>query len=146
MAAFYTEADYENSVIELFQNMGYEHVYGPNIERDFRSLLYDEILEDSLYRINKGIPKDTIKEALFQLYHFEKGELVQKNAIFMEYLQSGMLVRYFEKSEERSTIVYNGYFELLPEIKTDITLEWQGKVIIIDTNWQYISDFYICKK
>ena len=23
----YTEADYENSVIELFQNMGYQHLY-----------------------------------------------------------------------------------------------------------------------
>lgn len=106
MAAFYTEADYENSVIELFQNMDYEHVYGPNVERDFRSPLYDEILEDSLYRINKGIPRDAIKEALFKLHNFENGELVQKNAIFMEYLQSGMPVRYFEKGEERSAIVY----------------------------------------
>ena len=29
MAGFYTEADYENSVIELFQNMGYRHVHAP---------------------------------------------------------------------------------------------------------------------
>ncbi len=30
MPGFYTEADYENSVIELFENMGYQHVYGPD--------------------------------------------------------------------------------------------------------------------
>ena len=33
MTAFYTEADYENSIIELFQGMGYQHIYGPDIER-----------------------------------------------------------------------------------------------------------------
>ena len=37
MSGFYTEADYENSIIELFQNMGYRHVYAPDLERDFRS-------------------------------------------------------------------------------------------------------------
>lgn len=46
MPASYTEADYENSVIQLFQEMDYQHVYGPNIERDFRSPLYDEVLEE----------------------------------------------------------------------------------------------------
>lgn len=40
MSGFYTEADYENSIIELFQGMGYRHVYGPDIERNFNSPLY----------------------------------------------------------------------------------------------------------
>ena len=39
---------------------------------------------------------------LFKLRNFENGELVQKNAEFMEYLQSGIPVRYLEKGEERS--------------------------------------------
>ena len=37
MSGFYTEADYENSIIELFQSMGYRYVYGPDVERDFYS-------------------------------------------------------------------------------------------------------------
>ena len=50
----YTEADYENSVIELFRNdLGYEYAYGPDIERDVYSPLYEEILIDSLYRLNR---------------------------------------------------------------------------------------------
>ncbi|MBQ4260040.1 MAG: type I restriction endonuclease subunit R [Lachnospiraceae bacterium] len=103
----YTEADYENSVIELFRNdLGYEYAYGPDIERDFRSPLYDEVLEDSLYRLNRGLPSDAIQDALFKLRNFENGELVQKNAVFMDYLQNGIPVRYFDKSEERSAIVY----------------------------------------
>ena len=35
----YTEADYESSVMELFAGLGYEVVYGPEIERDQRSPL-----------------------------------------------------------------------------------------------------------
>ena len=42
MSDFYTEADYEKSVIELFQNMDYRYVYAPDLERDFRSPLYEE--------------------------------------------------------------------------------------------------------
>jgi putative type I restriction enzyme HindVIIP R protein len=41
-----------------------------------------------------------------KLKNFENGELVQKNAIFMDYLQSGIPVRYFVDGEERSSIVY----------------------------------------
>ena len=41
MSDFYTEADYEKSVIELFQNMDYRYVYAPDLERDFRSPLYE---------------------------------------------------------------------------------------------------------
>ncbi|MCR5653859.1 MAG: type I restriction endonuclease subunit R [Ruminococcus sp.] len=36
----------------------------------------------------------------------ENGELVQKNAVFMDYLQNGVEVRYHEKGEERSALCY----------------------------------------
>lgn len=107
MSGLYTEADYENSVIELFKNdLGYEYAYGPDIERDFYSPLYEEVLLDSLYRLNRGLPDDAIQDALFKLKNFENGELVQKNAVFMDYLQNGIPVRYFVDGEERSSIVY----------------------------------------
>lgn len=107
MPGLYTEADYENSVIELFKNdLGYEYVYGPDIERDFHSPLYEEVLEDSLYRLNRDLPFDAIQDAIFKLKNFENGELAQKNAVFMDYLQNGIPVRYFVNGEERSSIVY----------------------------------------
>ena len=43
----YNEEAYENALIELFQNMGWEHVYGPDIDRDWHSPLYDSVLEAS---------------------------------------------------------------------------------------------------
>ena len=103
----FTESDYENSIIELFQNnLGYEYAYGPDIERDFYNPLYEEVLLDSLYRLNKGLPDDAIQDAIFKLKNFENGELVQKNSVFMDYLQNGIPVRYFVSGEERSSIVY----------------------------------------
>ena len=107
MAKFFIEANYENSIIELFQNdLGYEYVYGPDIERGFYNPLYEEALVESLYRLNRGIPDDAIQEALYKLKNFENGELVQKNAVFMDYLQNGIPVRFFVDGEECSSIVY----------------------------------------
>ena len=48
MLALYTEADYENSIIELFQDMGYRHIYGPDIERDFSNPLFETELIEAL--------------------------------------------------------------------------------------------------
>ena len=106
MASSYTEADYENSVIELFREMEYRYLYGPDVERDFTSPLYDAELEESLRRINPALPYVAIEEALFKLRNSENGELVQKNAIFMDYLQNGIEVSYQEKKETRSGRVY----------------------------------------
>jgi len=107
MSGLYTESDYENSIIELFQNnLGYEYAYGPDIERDFYNPLYEEVLLNSLHRLNKGLPDDAIQDAVFKLKNFENGELVQKNSVFMDYLQNGIPVRYFLGGEEHSSIVY----------------------------------------
>lgn len=106
MSVFYTEADYENSIIELFQGMGYQHVYGPDIERNFTNPLYETELLAALSRINPDMPADAISDALFKLKNFENAELVQKNAVFMDYLQHGIEVRYLVKGEERSGLVY----------------------------------------
>lgn len=130
MPTNYTEADYENSVIELFRNdLGYEYAYGPDIERDFYSPLYEEVLLDSLYRLNRGLPDDAIQDALFKLKNFENGELVQKNAVFMDYLQNGIPVRYFVDGEERSSIVY------LVDYKNP-----DNNSFIVDNQWTFIEN------
>ena len=105
MSKYFTEADYENSLLELFENMGYDYKYGPNIERDFYSPLYQDVLEESIRKLNPTLPYDAIKEALFKLTNFENAELVQKNAVFIDYLQNGIEVRYYDKGEQRSARV-----------------------------------------
>ena len=107
MPVLFTEADYENSIIELFRNeLGYDYVYGPEVERDFHSPLYEEVLLDALRRLNPALPEDAVQDAWFKLKNFENGELVQKNKVFMDYLQNGVPVRYFEDGEERAALAY----------------------------------------
>ena len=124
MAAFYTEADYEESIIELFVNMGYEHLYAPDLERDFYSPLYESELEDSLERLNPTLPDDAIQEALYKLHNFENGELVQKNAIFMDYLQHGIEVSYLYRGEQRSSIVYIADFKNVENNSFIVANQW----------------------
>lgn len=107
MQNLFTEADYENAVIELFQNMGYQHVYAPELEnRNFYSPLYEEVLLNSLHQINPNLPEDAINDAYNKLKNFENGTLVQKNSVFMDYLQNGIEVKYTQNGEEHSALCY----------------------------------------
>lgn len=106
MPSFYTEADYEKSVMELFGGMGYEIVYAPDVERDLKSPLYDDVLETQIRRLNPDLPEEAIADGLFKLRNFENGELVRRNEIFMDYLQNGVPVRYTVRGEERSALLY----------------------------------------
>ncbi len=106
MSIHFTEDMYEQVIIELFVNMGYTHIYAPEMERDYSSPLLDAVLLDSLIKLNKGLPIDAINEAISKLRNFDTGSLIQKNIVFMDYLQNGIPVKYFDKGEERSSIVY----------------------------------------
>ena len=107
MAGYYTESNYENAVLQLInEGLGYTYVYGPEVERDYHSPLYEDVLLPSLQRINKGLPLEALNEAIYKLKNFETGTLLQKNMAFMDYLQNGVSVKYFDNGEERSTLVY----------------------------------------
>ncbi|MBR1507038.1 MAG: type I restriction endonuclease subunit R [Eubacterium sp.] len=124
MSDFYTEANYENSLIELFQNMGYQYAYGPDIERDYKSPLYDDVLLDSLYRLNPSLPDSAIQDALYKLKNFENGTLVQKNTVFMNYLQNGIEVSFHDKGETKSDIVYIVDYENVDNNSFIVANQW----------------------
>ena len=86
MSTTFTEADYENSIVELFQNMGYQHMYGPDIERDFYCPLYKGVLIDYINRLNPSLPEEAISDAMYKLQNYESGDIVQKNGLFMDYM------------------------------------------------------------
>lgn len=129
MSESYTEADYENSIIELFQNIGYKHVYAPDLERDFHSPLYEDELNDALYRLNPSASKHAILAALSKIKNFENAELVQKNELFMNYLQNGVEVKYFEDGEEHSDIIYLADYE-----------NKNNNSFVVANQWTYIEN------
>ena len=65
MAGYYTESNYENAVLQLLnEGLGYTYVYGPDVERDYHSPLYEDVLLPALQRINKGLPPFTSSRTL----------------------------------------------------------------------------------
>lgn len=105
MMCKFTEATYEEAIIKLFENMGYEYIYAPDYDRDYTCPFLEDILKDSLVRINRDLPMEAIADALSKLKNFDTGSLLQKNMIFMDYLQNGITVKFFVKGEEQSSIV-----------------------------------------
>jgi len=125
MAGYYTESNYENAVLQLINaELGYSYVYGPSVSRDYNSPLYDNVLLSSLQRINKGLPLDALKEAVYKITNIETGSLLQKNMVFMDYLQNGVSVNYFVKGEERSTLVYLVDFDNISNNDFCVANQW----------------------
>ncbi len=105
----FTEASYENSIIELFENLGYQHIYGLDLGRDenaVRILLMEDQLQNSLEMINPDVPSVAIKEAIYKIKNYETISLVAKNEIFTDYLQNGVQVSYQDAGETKGALVY----------------------------------------
>lgn len=121
----YTEANYENAVIEVFRNtLGYAYAYGPDITRDYGDPLYADELLPALHRVNPKLPKAALSEAVYKLRNFEGGTVLQKNAQFMDYLQNGVSVNYFDKGEQRSTLVRLVDFENIERNIFTVANQW----------------------
>ena len=102
----FTEDSYEKALIALFESLGYQHLYGPNVERDYYTPFYKEQLVNSLSTINPEKPQIAINEAIAKLKDIDTGSLLQKNEIFMDYLQHGIEVSFHDGKEQRNEIVY----------------------------------------
>lgn len=105
MPFLFSEKEYEDAIIELYQQMGYDYVYGPNVVRDYTDPLYQDVLTSSIENINRGLSSAAIQEAIQKIQNIENGSVVKKNTIFMDYLQNGVPVKYFDNGEEKSAIV-----------------------------------------
>ncbi len=102
----YTEANYENAVIEVFRDtLGYGYVYGPDVARDYTEPLYMDELRPALRRVNPKLPEAALIEAIYKLRNFEGGTILQKNVQFMDYLQNGVSVNYYDNGEQRAALV-----------------------------------------
>ena len=102
----FTEESYENVLLGLFKDMGYETLYGPNIERDYQVPFYTDQMKLSLRQINPAMPENALEEAFRKIRDIDTGDLVQKNEKFMDYLQNGVEVSYVDNGEPRHGIVY----------------------------------------
>jgi len=100
------ENSYELALIELFtQDLGYQHEFGGDIERDFDDPLYSEVLLDSLMRLNPKLDSTYHQLAIEALRSIDSGSLVIRNRTFMDYLQNGIPVTTFDRGESHTELV-----------------------------------------
>lgn len=106
----YTENEYELALIELFQSLEgkqYRYVYGPDIERDYSNPLLDDVLQESLQRINPTLPLDAIEDAIKKLHQIEGSSLYECNFKFTQMLQYGIEVQYSDEKHQVKTKIVN---------------------------------------
>lgn len=121
----YTEANYENAVIEVFRDtLGYNYVYGPDVARDYADPLFMDELLPALRRVNPKLPEAALTEAVYKLRNFEGGTVLQKNIQFMEYLQNGVSVNYYDKGEQQAALVYLADYENVEHNTFTVANQW----------------------
>lgn len=120
----FTEDNYEKALISLFEGMGYQYLYGPDIERDYYVPYYEAQLEESLQTVNPKKPHAAIHEATIKLRNIDMGSLTQRNETFTDYLQHGIEVSYFNGKEMRNEMVYLIDFEHTDKNTFQVINQW----------------------
>ncbi|MDR1915962.1 MAG: DEAD/DEAH box helicase, partial [Synergistaceae bacterium] len=119
------EANYENAVLEIFHDtLGYTCVYGPDAARDYAVPLYMDELLPALRIVNPKLPEPALNEAVYKLCNFESVDLLQKNRAFMDCLQNGVSVNYFDKGETRSALVHLVDYENVERNTFTVANQW----------------------
>lgn len=75
------------------------------MERDFREPYYAPDLKRALKRQNPMLSEYVLDEAFRKITHIYEGTLEQRNEQFMDYLQSGVEVKYNEEGREKTALV-----------------------------------------
>ena len=96
---------YEQALIELFMEMGYQYEYGPEVERDYRDPFYAEDLKRGLRRMNPMMSEEVLEEAFRMVTHVNEGTLEQRNEQLMDYIQSGVEVKYSDNGRSKTALV-----------------------------------------
>lgn len=120
----FTEEQFEKAIIELYEELGYTYMYGPDVLRDYNDPLYEKEILPSLMRVNPFAPMEALEEAIKKINDFENGSVIQKNKVFMDYLQNGIAVNYFSDGEEKSTIVYLVDYENIDNNAFYVANQW----------------------
>lgn len=121
----YVEASYENAIIEMFcDTLDYQHVYGPDVVREYSDPLYLDELIPALRRINPGLPEAALTEAVYKLRHGSSGNLVQRNKVFTHVLQNGITVNYFHQGKQRASLVRLVDYEITLQNSFVVANQW----------------------
>jgi len=108
-----TEDSIEKNFIDLLKNQGYNYFYWPDIapysensEREnFSSVILENILKNSLEKLNPHVPWYARKEAFERILNLWTNDLMVNNEKFHNYLAEWITVEFFKDWETKNEIV-----------------------------------------
>ena len=120
----HTEESYENTLIQLFQDLGYQYECGYNVEREYRNPYYEADLQDALRRQNPMLSDEVQQEAFRLVTHVNEGILEQRNETLMDYVQNGVEVKYSEDGRAKTALVKLVNFESPLQNQFKVVNQW----------------------
>lgn len=111
----FKEEQVEQAIIEQLQGLGYEYLYGPEIERDYKEVILKDIFLNSIFKINPDITQDIADEVYRRIRTFTNIGLVQANYEFYHMLYAGVEIpiegdrTYTAKLIDRNNIENNSF-------------------------------------
>lgn len=105
----------EQAIISELQEMGYDYIYGPDIDRDYHEVILEDCFKESMMNINPDITMEMVAEAYRVVKDQSLLKLEDVNAAFHKLMIEGVAVAYKKDGENRTKIVKLVDFER-PEI------------------------------
>ncbi|HJV80163.1 type I restriction endonuclease subunit R [Noviherbaspirillum sp.] len=108
-----TEDQLEQETLAWLADVGYSHLYGPDIapdgdapeRNDYRHVVLIERLRDAIARLNPSIPLVAREDALQRVLNLDVPALLSANRAFHQLLVNGVSVEYQKDGETRGDFV-----------------------------------------
>ncbi|MFA6815010.1 MAG: type I restriction endonuclease subunit R [Parabacteroides sp.] len=115
----FTEEELEQATIDLFKELDYDTVFGPEISpegeyserEDYSDVILKARLREALYRINRVIPKEGLEEAFRKITIPQNPSLIINNREFQKMITDGIDVTVREQDRFVTKKVYIFDFE-----------------------------------
>lgn len=115
-----SESQIESFAIQLFEQLGYKSLYGPDIAPDgpnplrasFEEVVLKESLLKAVRRINHELPAAVCEEAVNEVLRIASPDLLANNERFHRLLTEGISVSVHRDGAERGELVWLVDFEI----------------------------------
>lgn len=101
----------EQVIISELQEKGYEHLYGPNIDRDYHEVILKDYFDSAMLKLNSGITTEIVEETYKTIKNLGLLKLEDMNAVFHKYLIEGVPISYHLNDEPATYTVHLIDFE-----------------------------------
>lgn len=115
----FKEDNLEQAAIEILQELGYSHAFGPNIAYDgesperfnYKDVILEQRIKDALFTINRQLPEEALEEAYRKIITFNSPVLVDNNKDFHKLLVEGIDVSFSKDGAIKTEKAYIIDFE-----------------------------------